>query len=172
MSIILIIDDEYIIREEIRKLLERYNFIVEEANSGEQGLQMLSRNNVESYLKSYDAVILDVFMQYMSGIDCLREIRRLYKYLPVFLYTDKDNMQIRKDAEELNATGYFIHKNLNEQDINLFYLIVNIYKDNKKIKIKIEPEIGEHNKEQWIRAVIYQEAHKRERKRRENQKLE
>jgi CheY-like chemotaxis protein len=118
---ILVIDDDVETREATVKLLKSLNFNVLEANSGEQGLEIIVHEPV-------DGVILDLIMQNMGGIDCLREIRRLYGKLPVFLYTDISNEALRREAEVFNATGYLIHKNLSRQELSLMAGLIDIYK--------------------------------------------
>jgi DNA-binding NtrC family response regulator len=108
---ILLIDDEIDSRESTRKFLELHDFVVEEANSGEQGINLL-------LTKKYDAVLLDVYMQYMGGIDCLKEIRKINKLLPVFMYTNISNEEVFRGAVKNNATDYFNTKDLTIKELN------------------------------------------------------
>ena len=117
---ILIIDDEIDDLINIQKLFIKAGYDVQICNSGEQGLEYLTTFNA-------DAVLCDVVMQHMSGIDCLREIRKAKKNLPIFLYTDTSNEKYFKDAQIYNATGYFFSKNLTEQEIDVIKILTNIY---------------------------------------------
>ena len=57
---VLIVEDDADIREGVRILLESENYIVQEAENGRKGLELLE--------KETDLVILDVMMPGMSGL--------------------------------------------------------------------------------------------------------
>jgi len=117
---ILVIDDEVYDMEATQKLFVKAGFDVQVANSGEQGLEYLADNKV-------DAVLSDIVMQNMSGIDVLKQIRKKHGYLPVFLYTTYTNEKLFKEAEINNANGYLIHKDLNKSEIIFITNMIMIY---------------------------------------------
>ena len=63
---VLIVEDDADIREGVRILLESENYIVQEAENGRKGLELLE--------KETDLVILDVTMPGMSGLRTCEEI--------------------------------------------------------------------------------------------------
>lgn len=64
MAKILIIDDEKSIRSTLKEILEYEKYQVEEAKDGEEGLEMISKNE-------YDVVLCDIKMPKMDGIEVL-----------------------------------------------------------------------------------------------------
>lgn len=68
MTRILIIDDEELLRSELRGVLERAGFIVDEADSGRTAHDVLRRNRP-------DVVITDIVMAEKDGIEVIRELK-------------------------------------------------------------------------------------------------
>ena len=77
---ILIIEDDKDIREGVRILLESESYTVTEAESGMQGLGLLSEDT--------DLVILDVMMPGISGLKTCEEIRKT-SVVPILFLTAK-----------------------------------------------------------------------------------
>ncbi|MGB3589243.1 MAG: sigma-54 dependent transcriptional regulator [Tunicatimonas sp.] len=66
MAKILIIDDEKAIRGSLREILEYEKYTVDEATDGEEGLQMLAKED-------YDVALCDIKMPKMDGIEVLEK---------------------------------------------------------------------------------------------------
>lgn len=66
MTKILIIDDEKAIRGSLREILEYEKYEVDEAADGEEGLQLLAKNN-------YDIALCDIKMPKVDGIEVLEK---------------------------------------------------------------------------------------------------
>ena len=77
---ILIVDDEKEHRETYRMLLESRGFIIGEAKSGDEAL-----NIMES--EYYPIVLCDVIMPGLSGIEVLKEIKSNYESVEVIMVT-------------------------------------------------------------------------------------
>ena len=77
---VLIVEDDVDIREGVRILLESEDYVVEEAENGKQGLELLKEET--------DLVILDVMMPGMSGLRTCEEIRKVSN-VPVLFLTAK-----------------------------------------------------------------------------------
>ena len=73
-------EDDADIREGVRILLESENYIVQEAENGRKGLELLE--------KETDLVILDVMMPGMSGLRTCEEIRKVSN-VPILFLTAK-----------------------------------------------------------------------------------
>lgn len=70
MKICLVVDDSKVIRMVARKILQELSFEVDEAADGKAALEICQK-------RLPDAVLLDWNMPVMSGIEFLRELRKL-----------------------------------------------------------------------------------------------
>ena len=66
---ILIVDDEPGVRSSLGAILADEGFAVDAVASGEEGLEALQG-------KSYDAVLLDVWLPGIDGLETLQQLRR------------------------------------------------------------------------------------------------
>jgi two-component system KDP operon response regulator KdpE len=96
---ILVVDDEPAIRRALKPPLAELGFQVAEAARGEEALQML-RAGV------YDAVLLDVNMPGIGGIETLRRIRTFATRLPILMLTVRDQEEEKVEALDLGADDY------------------------------------------------------------------
>lgn len=69
MATVLVIDDALIMRDLVRRMLDRTNHAVLDAQDGEAGLRLFNRH-------SPDLVITDLFMPNKEGIETIIEMRR------------------------------------------------------------------------------------------------
>ncbi len=95
---ILIIDDDRKLCRLMRDYLEPVGFRVETANTGEQGLEM-------ALSEDFDAVILDIMMPGMDGLDVLRRLRK-HSDVPVLMFTAMGDETDRIVGLELGADDY------------------------------------------------------------------
>lgn len=99
----LIVDDSKVIRMVARKILNELDFDTEEAADGEAALEACKK-------QMPDAVLLDWNMPVMSGIDYLRELRRLPggdSPVVVFCTTENDIEHIQ-EAIAAGANEYIM----------------------------------------------------------------
>jgi CheY-like chemotaxis protein len=66
---ILIIDDEDLIREVVKEMLEAEGYIVSMAANGKEGLRVYQK-------ELPDLIITDIFMPEMEGLETIRELQR------------------------------------------------------------------------------------------------
>ncbi len=101
MKTILVVDDEQMNRMSTKFILEKAGYDVVCAQSGEEGLRMLLERSV-------DLVLLDVEMPTMSGIDILREIRKIpaLEDIRVSFLTASGFSDDMTDAVHLGARGF------------------------------------------------------------------
>ncbi|HKF48198.1 MAG TPA: response regulator transcription factor [Terracidiphilus sp.] len=96
---VLVVDDEPAIRRALRPPLTELGFEVIEASRGEMALDMLRT-------EPCDAVLLDVNMPGIGGIETLRRIRGMAPRLPVLMLTVRDREEEKVNALELGADDY------------------------------------------------------------------
>jgi two-component system, OmpR family, KDP operon response regulator KdpE len=96
---ILIVDDESAIRRALRPPLIELGFQVAEAARGEEALQLLRGSQ-------FDAVLLDVNMPGIGGIETLRRIRAFAPRLPILMLTVRDQEEDKVEALESGADDY------------------------------------------------------------------
>jgi len=106
MKKILVVDDSALMRRVLCDIInsdERFK-VVDEANNGEVALNLLME-------KTYDAVVLDVNMPKMDGIELLRELKKrgIRPHILMASTVTTQGAQITMDALELGALD-FIHK--------------------------------------------------------------
>lgn len=77
MPNILVIDDEIDVRCFFKDILEDHGFNVLEASTGREGLDLIKSPN------DIDAVITDIIMPEMNGVDMIKAIRNFNKRLPL-----------------------------------------------------------------------------------------
>lgn len=99
---VLIIDDARTTRTHMRLLLEGA-YGVELADSGEAGLALIRR-----LPQPPAAVLLDVQMPGMGGIECLREIKgdETLKNIPVVMVTTRGEEETLGKCRDLGCDGY------------------------------------------------------------------
>lgn len=95
---VLVIDDEMGPRESLRMLLKPI-YQVHTADSVEIGLKLLNE-------KKPDAIVMDIRMPGMTGIEGLRRIRQIDPHLSVIMLTGFGALETAKEALRLGATDY------------------------------------------------------------------
>ena len=93
---ILIIDDELALLTQLKKLLEQQRYIVETAEDGEKGLDML-------FESPFDAIILDIMMPALDGLTLLEQARNAGIDTPVLMLTAKGDTNDRVKGLDLGA---------------------------------------------------------------------
>jgi len=97
---ILIIDDEQDQREIGTNILEKLNYSSFSVSSGEEAINFLEKNKV-------DLILLDLFLgPEMSGLDTLREIKRVYPDLKVIIISGLLFSDIIEEAKNIGAKEF------------------------------------------------------------------
>jgi CheY-like chemotaxis protein len=99
MTHILLIDDDPLVRYSVRTILEGAGHEVTEADNGRGGLELFRGTR-------FDAVITDIIMPDMEGIETIRAIRALDKQMPVLAMSGGGrvgNTDFLKAAKALGA---------------------------------------------------------------------
>ena len=99
---ILVIEDEKLLADSIKSMLERKGFQVECVYDGESGKEYAE-------LGIYDLLILDVMMPKMDGLEVARQVRRARCGTPILMLTARSDVQDR--IAGLNAgADYYLTK--------------------------------------------------------------
>ena len=96
---ILVVDDDTSIRRALRTTLSGMGFTVVEAARGEEALSL-------TRVSWFDAVLLDVDMPGMGGIEACRNIRHAISRLPILMLTVMDSEDDKVLALDAGADDY------------------------------------------------------------------
>jgi DNA-binding response OmpR family regulator len=96
---VLVVDDESVVCNSVRKILTRRGYQVEGTDDGREALKRIRRSD-------YDLVILDMVMPKMNGLDVLKEIKTRRPETRVVIVTGYASIETAKDAIRLGATDY------------------------------------------------------------------
>jgi two-component system KDP operon response regulator KdpE len=96
---LLIVDDETAIRWALRKTLQGMNFEISEAETGEQAIALVRTICL-------DAVLLDIEMPGMNGIETCRKIRQFMPTLGIVMLTVKNSEEDKIRALDAGADDY------------------------------------------------------------------
>ncbi len=98
---ILVVEDEPNIVESLRFILGRAGFAVDVAADGSEALRRI-------HDQDFDAVILDIMLPGLNGLDVLKAVRaeRRLADLPVIVLTAKGQANDRRSAEAIGASAF------------------------------------------------------------------
>ncbi len=95
---ILVVDDDKGIRELVKEFLEQHNFIISTADSAESAIE-------KTKLIKFDLIILDIMMTGKSGLEFLKENKKILD-TPIILLTAKGEAEDRIEGLEKGADDY------------------------------------------------------------------
>ena len=96
---VLIVEDDSALRRSLRTTLGVLGFDVAEAGNGEDALMRLR-------MADYEAVLLDINMPGIGGIETCRRIRHISTRLPILMLTVRDSEDDKVEALEAGADDY------------------------------------------------------------------
>ena len=106
---ILIIEDEVLLADSLKAMLEKKGFTVETVYDGETGAQYAE-------LGVYDLLILDVMMPKMDGYAVARQVRSKHCSTPILMLTAKSSLEDR--IQGLNAgADYYLTKPFDSREL-------------------------------------------------------
>jgi len=113
MPRILVIDDEKSIRNTLKDVLEYEKYEVELAEDGAAGIDMFSQG-------SYDAVLCDIKMAKMDGIEVLQRLFDISSDVPIIMISGHGNIDTAVDAIKKGAFDFL------EKPLDLNRLLITI----------------------------------------------
>lgn len=150
---VLVIDDETNIRKTLEGVLSDDGYRVLQAEDGERGLEVLSRSFV-------DAVLLDVWMPGIDGLETLKRIREVYPILPVIMISGHGTIDTAVKAVKMGAFDFI------EKPISLTKLLITLSRaieqgelrlENVELKERVEKKyrlVGDSEDMRRVRAEI------------------
>jgi DNA-binding NtrC family response regulator len=130
---LLIVDDEKVIRQTLRDILEYEGYQIEEAEDGQAAIDMIKATN-------YDAVLCDIKMPKVDGIEVLEKSQEINPDIPFIMISGHGTIDIAVEATKKGAYA-FITK---PPDLNQLLLQVrnaldkkNLVHETKALKRKI-----------------------------------
>lgn len=125
---VLVVDDETAFVETLVKRLKKRGLDVLEAHDARTGLTMIRNGPV-------DIVVLDVRMPEMSGIEALKEIKKINPLIEVIMLTGHASVEVAIQGMEIGAFDYL----MKPADINeLVYKLQDAYQKKALHEQKIE----------------------------------
>ncbi len=101
MNRVLIIEDEPLMRDLYKSLLEDQFYELTEAENGTQALDMAQET-------PFDLYITDIMMPKMSGLEFLRELKKIDPSAHVIIVTGYDDISYNRKAIEYGAWRYLV----------------------------------------------------------------
>ena len=96
---LLIVDDERSIRLSLRTVLENSGYTIVEAARGEEALALVRTAH-------FDAVLLDIGMPGVEGVEVCRMMRKVAPQLPIIMLTVQDSEDRKVEALDAGANDY------------------------------------------------------------------
>lgn len=98
---ILVVDDEFRIRQIIRKYAEFEGYTVEEAVDGMQAIDICHK-------KDFDLIIMDVMMPELDGFSACREIKKFKPSTPIIMLSARGEEYDKIHGFELGSDDYVV----------------------------------------------------------------
>ncbi len=101
MSRVLVVDDEPAVRRALERALRLENYEVELAADGQEALDALA-------ISPADAVVLDIAMPRVDGLEVTRRMRRAGDRTPILMLTARDAIDDRVTGLDVGADDYLV----------------------------------------------------------------
>ena len=98
---VLVVDDDSAVRNSLRRALQLEDYDVELAADGAEALV-----RIQSPDAAPDAIVLDVLMPVMDGLEVCRRVRRMGNQVPILMLTARDEIRDRVAGLDAGADDY------------------------------------------------------------------
>ncbi|HEX9161710.1 MAG TPA: sigma-54 dependent transcriptional regulator [Thermoanaerobaculia bacterium] len=133
---VLIVDDETAIREAIRMTLEYEGYKIDEARSGQEGIDKATKTD-------FDAILLDIKMPVLDGIEVLENLKQQKVTSPVVMVSGHGDVHTAVECTKRGAFD-FLEKPLNRDKLLLTVRnavrLRQVEEENTELKSKAEKE--------------------------------
>ncbi|MBU2513632.1 sigma-54 dependent transcriptional regulator [bacterium] len=136
---ILIVDDELSILSTLQEVLEDEGFKTETASSAEAAMEILQRSSINSF----QAALIDIWMEEIDGIELLEWIKDRYLKMPVIMMSGHGTIETAVKATKIGAYDFI------EKPISLEELLITInhalkeaalLKENEELRRRQKPQ--------------------------------
>jgi DNA-binding response OmpR family regulator len=145
---LLVVEDEHLIANSIKKGLEQEKYAVDVAYTGNDGFDLASSED-------YDLIILDLLLPGMDGIKICRELRAKQIHTPILMLTAKGQIQDKIEGLDSGADDYltkpFSFEELlariralarrPKETLNLLLLVGDLQLDTKSFEVKRRDQV-------------------------------
>jgi two-component system, OmpR family, response regulator MprA len=100
---ILVVDDDSAVRDSLRRALQLEGYSVATAGDGAEALGRIEGRDVEP-----DALVLDVLMPNVDGLEVARRLRRIGNRVPILMLTARDEVTDRVAGLDAGADDYVV----------------------------------------------------------------
>ena len=101
MPTILVVDDEQEVRAVVSRFFKKKGYEVVVAEDAEEAIGLLEKERV-------DAVLLDIELPGMSGVEALGRIRARWRDMPVVMISGQQDEEVAKDTLRYGAFDYMV----------------------------------------------------------------
>ena len=133
---VLVVDDETAIREAIRMTLEYEGYRIDEARSGQEGIDKAAKVD-------YDAILLDIKMPVLDGIEVLENLKEQKITSPVVMVSGHGDVHTAVECTKRGAFD-FLEKPLNRDKLLLTVRnavrLRRVEEENTELKSRAEKE--------------------------------
>jgi DNA-binding NtrC family response regulator len=140
-SRILVVDDEMIVCESCRRILEEDGYEVEIALSGKEAFEKMKEN-------PYDIIITDLKMPEIDGMDVLRTFRKEYPDAIIIMITGFSTVETAVEAMKLGAFDY-IPKPFTPDEVSIVVKKAiekrSLLQENIYLRQELQEKYGFHN---------------------------
>lgn len=123
MKKILIVEDDFFIRDIYSKIFSQEGYDVSLAVDGEEALKQITSNP-----RPFDMILLDIMLPKVTGLEVLKKLRQMaepIKGTSVFILTNLGQQRVIEDAFKIGMDGYLIKSHITPQqlvqEINTFF---------------------------------------------------
>jgi two-component system, OmpR family, response regulator PhoP len=105
---LLLVEDEQILRDNLKQFLMRNSYSVDTAEEGQEGLFLGSEH-------PYDIAIVDIGLPGIDGIELIKRLRQHQKNFPILILTARDSWQDKVTGLEAGGDDYLAKPFHNEE---------------------------------------------------------
>lgn len=143
---VLIVDDHLMVREGLKLLVEtsdKYS-IIGEAQNGKEAITLTERLNP-------DVILMDLYMPVMSGLEAIKEIKRVVPNMPIVILTTYNEDKLMAEGIKAGAQGYLLKDTSLE---NLFQTMDSVIQGETLLQPEIETRIKKYEFAEKIKPKV------------------